>query len=239
VRAGGAKKAAKAAFAAPGGPADLCAEAVRNKYPFTRGALQEIPILDFAKLFAPDGELDAFFKAQIAPFVDTSRGTWRPQTVNGVPAPISQSDIDAFERASNIGKLFFGSGGATPAVHFTIKPEFLDTGAKQVTLTLGATDITYAHGPLHQTALVWPGDQGMDSVRLSFDPPGEVIEAQGPWALFRLFDKGALTRGASPELYDLSFTAGPRQATFSIRAGSVLNPFAPGVLQGFRCPSME
>ncbi len=239
VRAGGARAAAKAAFAAPGGPADLCGPAVNGRYPFTRGATQDIPIADFATLFAAGGELDAYFKAQIAPFVDTTGRVWRLRELNGVPAPISGADLAAFQRAAAIRSLFFAGGGASPAVRFTITPEFLDVGARQVTLSLGGTDVTYAHGPLHQTLLVWPGEQGMDRVRLSFDPPGGVLEAKGPWALFQLFDRGTLTQGASPELYELKFTVGARQASFSIRAGSVLNPFAPGVLQGFRCPTLN
>ena len=36
-----------------------------------------------------------------------------------------------------------------------------------------------------------------------------------------------------------SFTVGDRHASFEIRAGSVLNPFAPGVLRDFQCPALS
>ncbi len=83
----------------------------------------------------------------------------------------------------------------------------------------------------------------MTNVRLVFDPPppgGTGVLAQtGPWAMFRLFGQGTLQQAGSPERYTLSFSRGGRSATFELRAGSVMNPFAPGVLQDFRCPSVR
>jgi type VI secretion system protein ImpL len=83
----------------------------------------------------------------------------------------------------------------------------------------------------------------MNNVRLVFDPPSAgdtgVKQASGPWALFRLFAQGTLTQAGSADKYTLSFRSGQRSATFAIRAGSVLNPFKPGVLQDFRCPSVK
>ncbi len=83
----------------------------------------------------------------------------------------------------------------------------------------------------------------MNNVRLVFDPPPAggtgVLQDAGPWALFRLFSRGVLTQGGSAERYTLTFSLGERQAVFEIRAGSVLNPFAPGMLQEFRCPVIK
>ena len=41
-----------------------------------------------------------------------------------------------------------------------------------------------------------------------------------------------------PTATSSSFTVGDRNASFEIRAGSVLNPFAPGVLRDFQCPGL-
>jgi type VI secretion system protein ImpL len=57
--------------------------------------------------------------------------------------------------------------------------------------------------------------------------------------MFRLFGRGVLTPAGSRESYTLSFSLGNRQATFELRAASVLNPFTPGILQDFRCPSVR
>ena len=79
-------------------------------------------------------------------------------------------------------------------------------------------------------------------MRLVFDPPpagrGGDLRESGPWALFRLFAKGSLEQSGSADRYTLRFTLGDRHASFEIRAGSVLNPFAPGVLRDFQCPAL-
>ncbi len=127
-------------------------------------------------------------------------------------------------------------------MRFDLTPIFLDGGAKQVTLELGATSISYAHGPPRATQVTWPGSTGMSSVRLAFDPApvggAGALEASGPWALFRLFDQGNLQQAGSAERYQLTFRSGDRQAIFELRAGSVLNPFERSVLREFRCPTL-
>jgi type VI secretion system protein ImpL len=57
--------------------------------------------------------------------------------------------------------------------------------------------------------------------------------------LFRLFAQGSLQEAGSSDQYTLTFSQGGHEASFSISAGSVLNPFAPGVLVDFRCPSLQ
>lgn len=241
-RSGGAKKAAAEAFNAPGGPATLCQQAVAGRYPFVPGSPNAIPLDDFARLFAPTGMLNSFFNTQLRPFVDTSGPVWRAQPVAGVAPPVSPGNLAQFQRASRIGELFFASGGAQPSVRFDLIPETLDSGAKQVSLELGNQVITYAHGPQRATSVTWPGADGMNSARLVFDPPPSsgptVLTASGPWALFRLFDQGTLQQAGSSDRYTLTFHLGDRTASFEIRAGSVLNPFAPGMLRAFRCPSL-
>jgi len=238
---GNARKAIEDAYNAPGGPGTLCHLAADGRFPFNTSASTEIPLDDFGRLFGPGGQMDSFFTSQLRPFVDTGT-VWTLQSVGGVAAPISQYDLAQFQRASSIRDLFFAAGGTTPSVRFTIEPMTLDNGTKQVTLSLGSQVITYAHGPTQSTDVTWPGS-GMNSVRLTFNPAPSggtgVFEADGPWALFRLIAQGTLTQGDSPELYVLTFTQGSSHVSFQLRAGSVLNPFAPGVLQDFRCPSIQ
>ena len=83
----------------------------------------------------------------------------------------------------------------------------------------------------------------MTNARVSFDPAqaggaSGDLQASGAWALFRLFDQGSLEQAGSVDRYKLTLSAGGHQATFVLRAGSVLNPFASGVLKDFRCPNL-
>jgi type VI secretion system protein ImpL len=91
-------------------------------------------------------------------------------------------------------------------------------------------------------SVTWPGPNRMNSVRLVFDPPPSsgtpVFQTKGPWSLFRLFGLGTLQQSGAADRYTLDFQLGDRHASFEIRAGSVLNPFEPGVLRDFQCPAL-
>jgi type VI secretion system protein ImpL len=243
LRGGGARQQVIAAYNGSGGPGALCPLAVNGRFPFVPGSSLETPLDDFAKLFAPGGLIDGFFNTQLKPYVDTTGKVWKAQAVDGVPPPVSQADLAQFQRAAVIRDLFFASGSTTITVRFDIMPVDLDSGASQVSLEFDGTSVSYAHGPSRSTQITWPGPNHMTNVRLVFDPPPPggtgVLAETGPWAMFRLFGRGALQQAGSAERYTLTFSLGSRSATFELRAGSVLNPFAPGVLQDFRCPSVR
>jgi type VI secretion system protein ImpL len=255
LRGGGVRAAAAAAWnggAAAGGaagggggggisPAQLCRQAVDGRFPFSPGAANEIPMDDFARLFAPGGMLDGFFNTQLRPFVDQSGRIWRPQAVDGVPAPVGPEAVANFQRAAVIRDIFF-AGQAQPTFRFDIAPQSLDAGARQATLDLDGVVITYAHGPTRATQVTWPGPNRMTNVRLVFDPPPSgapgVLQASGPWALLRLFQQGRIQGGGAAERFTLSFSSGERSIVYEIRASSTLNPLATTVLREFRCPGL-
>jgi type VI secretion system protein ImpL len=242
LRGGSAAQAAAAAFNGAGGPAQLCQQAVSGRYPFDQSSTTDIPLGDFSHLFMPNGLIDTFFSTQVRQFVDMSGATWRIQAVNGVTPPISQGALAEFQRAENIRQLFFAAG-PTPGVQFSITPINLDAGAASVSIQLGALNVSYAHGPPVPTQINWPGTDGMQTARLIITPttggsPVE-IDTSGPWALFRLFAQGSLEQGSSSDQYTLTFNQGGHTASFAISAGSVLNPFAPGMLVDFHCPSLQ
>ncbi len=243
LRGGDAKQQVAASYNGATGPASLCPLAVNGRFPFTANSTLDTPTDDFTKLFAPGGMLDGFFNTQLKPYVNTTGRTWTPQPSNGVAAPVDADAVAQFQRASMIRDLFFVGGSATPRVTFTITPVRLDDGANQVGLDFDGTDVAYSHGPPRSTEITWPGPTGMQNVRLVFDPPPAggtgVLSASGPWAMFRMFAQGTLAASGSPDSYTLTYTLGNREAVFAIRAGSVLNPFAPGLLDGFRCPIVQ
>ena len=243
LRGGNVKQQMVAAYNGTGGPASLCGLAVNGRYPFVPGATSEVPMDDFAHMFAPGGLLDGYFNTQLRPFVDTSGKDWKLQPVEGVVAPVTPADLAQFQRAAAIRDLFFAGGGNTPSVRFDISPVKLDPGAKRATLDLGGTAITAINGPPVATQITWPGPTRTLTARLSFDPPPSgspaVLQETGPWAMFRMFGHARMRQGDSPEKFALSFQLGDREAVFEIRAGSVLNPFAAGVFQDFKCPVVQ
>ncbi|GGF34615.1 type VI secretion protein IcmF [Aliidongia dinghuensis] len=237
---GTAQAAAAAAFTANAGPAQFCQSVVTGRYPFDPTAANEAPIDDFARLFAPGGLLDAFFQAQIRPYVDMSGSTWKPQPAGGVAPPVDAASIARFQRAAAIRDAFFPNGGTEPQLRFTLAPLSLDPGATRAVVTLGNTMIpnTGHEGPA--TSLAWPGSDGMTTAGLAFEPAaGTPFAADGSWALFRLLDRAKVTPGAAPEAFRLDFRMGEHQASFTLKAGSARNPIGRNLLEGFRCPTVR
>jgi type VI secretion system protein ImpL len=196
---------------------------------------------DFARLFAPGGMLDSFFNTQLRPFVDMSGRIWRPQTVDGVPSPVGAEAVANFQRAAVIRDIFF-QGQPQPGFRFDIAPLQMDASLRQTTLDLDGVVISYAHGPTRSTQVAWPGPNRMTNVRLVFDPapssgPG-VLQANGPWAMIRLFQQGQIQGAGAAERFTLSFRSGDRSISYEIRASSTLNPLASTVLREFRCPGL-
>jgi type VI secretion system protein ImpL len=243
LRGGNAKQQLVAAYNGAGGPASLCGLAVNGRYPFVAGATGDVPLDDFAHLFAPGGLIDGYFNTQLRPYVDTSGKVWQLQAADGIEPPVTPADLAQFQRAAVIRDLFFAGGGNTPLVRFDIAPVGLDANARQATLDLDGTSIVSLHGPPRATQITWPGPNRTQTVRLVFDPPPtggpSAVQDTGPWAMFRMFGRARMKQGSEPEKYTLTFQVGDREAVFEIRAGSVLNPFATGVLQDFRCPNVQ
>jgi type VI secretion system protein ImpL len=243
IRSGSTADQIKTAWNAPDGPALLCKEALLGRYPFNRGATNDAPLDDFNRLLAPSGLLNTFFNTQLRPYVNITGQVWALQSVDGVVPPVSPAALAQFQRAAAIRELFFGAGGSSPSVSFELTPKTLDAASKEATLELGGTKVTASHATPRATQVTWPGN-GMSNARLVFDPPlsggiaDAALQASGPWAMFRLFDQGYLQQLGTPDRYLLTFQVGDRQASFELRAGSVLNPFQLAALRDFRCPTL-
>ena len=77
-------------------------------------------------------------------------------------------------------------------------------------------------------------------MRLTFVPVDggtPVIRTkEGAWAWFRLLHEAQLVAQGRPDLYAVTFSAGPHSASFELLADSVDNPFDLGLFQRFHCP---
>jgi type VI secretion system protein ImpL len=242
LRGGSARGQVAGVFNAPGGPAELCPATVNGHYPFVRSATDDVSIADFSHLFGPGGSFDGFLNTSLRPYIDMSASPWRPQAADGVPAPVTPTDLAQFQRAAGIRDMFFAAGGTTPSIRLDITPLSLDRTTSQATLDIAGTAVTATHDPPRSTQVTWPGPAQAEPARLVFDPPANqpaMLQDNGPWAMFRLFSRGKLRQGSAPGRYTLSFEAGNRAVAFEIRISSALNPFTPSLLQDFRCPQVS
>jgi type VI secretion system protein ImpL len=218
------------------GSASFCAKAIAGKYPFASRAVGDVLLDDFNKVFSPGGQLDAFFAGNLAPFVDTPTGRdWRVRPGMEASAP-SASTIRQYQRAALIRDSFFKPGAPQAQVSVDVKLVSV-SGANEVLLEHDGKANRMLAGNV--VRLQWPAATPGAGTRISI-PGGTPIAAEGPWALFRVFDKGTPQPGTQAGLVRLAFAAGPSQrVTLELQPTSVNNPFQSRELQDFQCPGQK
>ena len=223
---GGVKKETKAAV---GGASAVCARSISGKYPFTKGSGNDLGVQDFVLVFKTGGDLDKFFASTLEPFVDKS-GIWRLKALGeGVP-PVSAATLRQFQNAEAIRIAFLG-GGSAPSVTADLS---VLAAEGEVTFDYdGASHKMRAGG--NGVRVGWPARPG---ARLLLGGQ-QIVSAEGPWALFRLIDKGtAEESGSGGDKLRVAFSApGGSKVILEVRAGSsAFNPFRLREIESFECP---
>ena len=211
-----------------------CALFVRGRFPFVAQAAAEIPLRDFAELFAPGGRLDRFFQQSMADKVDTGSRDWR---WNDASPQVGADDVlQRAQLAARIQQMFF-AGGAQPRVDFEVVLP-AQPGIGRRVLEIDGQRLEAQAGAAASQSMSWPGPQpGM--ARLSaWDLAGRPlppVEYRGAWAWFRLLQAGAL-RPVGDMHYAAGFATGQGEVRLEVRPASLRHPFADATLQRFRCP---
>ena len=218
----------------------FCDRALNGRYPFAPNAARDVLPEDFGSLFAPGGKFDDFFQKNLAPDVDVSAKPWAFKKSDSSASQISPAGLAQFERAAAIRSVFFRAGGKTPGLALQFKPLDMDATILSFTLDVDGQILTYAHGPQIATAIQWPGTRGSQRVSLQLTPPpssgaGNLV-FEGPWALFRMFDRLDVQPTGQPERFIVTFEVEGRKARFEVTANSVENPFRLAELRAFSCP---
>ncbi len=216
---------------------DFCAKAINGRYPFSSGSSKDVTSDDFAALFASGGMIDQYFQKALSQYVDTATKPWSLKKVEGVPMGYAGS-LANFERADGIKKVFFRMGSQA-SYRYEFKPVNMDAGISRFLLDVDGQSVSYAHGPVQPKWVSWPGPGGASIVRLTVEPAGASgsgYTTEGPWALFRLFDKATVERTAQPEKMFVTFSFDGREVKFEVTAGSVQNPYGLQDLRSFSCP---
>ncbi|MET0382002.1 MAG: type VI secretion system membrane subunit TssM [Burkholderiaceae bacterium] len=225
--------------AAAGEVGGFCKAAVDGRYPFARGVPKEVPLGDFAKLFAPNGVIDGFAKTKLVGMVDMSGPVWKPiQLAEGVDA-LPPAAIANFQRAAAIRDAFFPGGAANPQASVDLLLQRVDDGVSEVQLTVDGQTSRLIPGGNAGLRLNWPSLSPTSQIKLAFVLAGKPAPApivfDGPWALFRFVDV-AKVEGGTPERQGVSYAGGDKRAWFELRSGSVRNPLRLPELAQFRCP---
>jgi type VI secretion system protein ImpL len=216
---------------------EFCNQAINGRYPFDPAAVKEVTPADFAQLFGPGGRFERV-QAELTQYIDTSVRPWRFRAVDGVPLGGDLGTLPQFQRAQAIREAYFSTGGNTPGVRLMMKPVEMDTKLREFLLDVDGQLVRYDHGPQIPVEVKWPGPKGTGVVRVSVQPAGGTgMVNDGPWALFRLFERVAITPGISPEKFKATFDIDGRKAVFDVTNSSVRNPMRMPEIRGFACPN--
>jgi type VI secretion system protein ImpL len=213
---------------------DFCQAAVAGRFPLDRNATRDVQPADFAALFGPGGKFDQMAQ-RLGPYVDT--GQWVFRSVDGVTLGSDRGSLVQFQRAARIRETFFGGGAPGGGVRLEFKPVEMDPALTQFILDVDGQIVRYAHGPAIPVTVQWPGPRGSNQVRVQASPSGSTgMVEDGPWALFRLFERVRIEPGAAPEKFRATFDVDGRKAVFDVTAASVRNPLRMAELREFACP---
>ncbi|HLJ71594.1 MAG TPA: type VI secretion system membrane subunit TssM, partial [Roseiarcus sp.] len=214
-----------------------CQQIIANRYPFAKSE-RDVPMADFARLFAPNGLIDKFFSSSLAPLVNQTGKTWAWLPNPHLTRKLSETTLRQFQQAAEIRDTFFPTGGSQPTVSLEVKPLTLSGEAQSATLQINGASVVAQQGTNAPSTVQWPGaGAGAASLVLAPDLPDRIskLERSGAWALFRLVDAGsALQRGNA---VSASFVVGGREASFQFTAASLQNPLSLPALRQFKCPN--
>jgi type VI secretion system protein ImpL len=227
----------RALWAAEG--ANFCRDAIAGRYPLVRSASRDVTPDDFGKFFGPGGMMDDFFAKNLAAQVDMSGSQWRWRDSGDAPVGIPQDILNQFQRAARVREMFFAGGGRQPSLRFELAPQAGDPAATRVVLDIDGQQVAYTPGtPARPVPITLPSGKGGGLVTLEATPPlRNELRTEGPWAWFRMIDKGALQASGQGERFALGFDLDGRKMSYQLTASSVINPFRRETLEGFRCPS--
>ena len=226
----------------------VCQQTISNRYPFVRGSKSDAPLADFAKLFAPGGVMDTFFKQYLDAHADRSKPQWTWRQNSELAGTLSLDTLQAFQRASEIRDAFFQTGGNVPVVQLTVKPASATDA--NVQLEIGGTVIASPTAPANSlptnapvqpasaspVLVQWPGASLRAAISAtSAGGQPSVLERTGPWSLFRLLEAGGVS--VHGEVATANFAVGGYVLRYDFTSAASRNPLNLAALRAFKCPS--
>ena len=216
----------------------VCQSVVEGRYPFSNSPSRQVPLSEFAQLFAPDGVLDRFFNANLAVHANMGAGdwTWRPDSP--LADKLSLQSLRQFQRAAAIRDAFFPGRSPTVALEVTVNQTTAHDRIKQSVLVVDDQPIQMRKVGNTPVTINWPGaGTGNTSLQLlpAMNNRESQIMFQGPWAFLQFLRAGNPRQIG--DVMQVDYVIGGRNISYEIRVNSLVNPFNMAELREFRCPT--
>ncbi len=217
----------------------ICQQSIHGRYPFGRG--DPAPLLDLEQVLGPNGVLDAFFRDELARFVNASVTPWQ-WTPEGRMLGIPEKRLAFFEKAAKVRRAFFPRGAPSPQMRLNVIPKAFDPEVSVARFQVGGAQASFENGKRQGQQLIWPGAQPGNGASLALQyatGEGEAyIGEPGEWGLFRLLDASGVRPLGSGDRVRVRFMVEGRPFVAEISLGASENPLSlRGEIRGFRCPS--
>jgi type VI secretion system protein ImpL len=216
-----------------------CEDIVNNRYPFSLNSKRDVPLVEFANLFAPNGIIDKFFNDKLANFADMSKAEWTWRSNSRLGRELSQATLRQFQNAADIRDAFFPAGGTIPGVNLTISAMTMSQNATAAQFEINDAKLESVHGIDSPKDFIWPGSMTDGTASVNVLPEAAGVDSSlkftGPWALYRLLNAGGISQ--SGDKLSVRFVVGGREVSYQVKVGSLANPFALPALRNFSCPA--
>jgi type VI secretion system protein ImpL len=210
-----------------------CREVAQERYPFFATSREDAGTVDVMRAFGTTGIIESFVQQRLAPLMDRSGPLWRWRSDTPVTSGFDPATPEEFAKAAQVRDLLAAGLSLKVAV------ERMSADTASIELSSGTTTQRLDRDSPGPKALSW-SPQGTPEAYVAFQPvtadaPPVRLEAEGPWALFRLLDK-AEKQNAGERSIKATFRSGTQWATLQITLPGERNPFSRGGLWSFRCP---
>ncbi|MFN3605969.1 MAG: ImcF-related family protein, partial [Cypionkella sp.] len=209
-------------------------------FPFNASSANDMSLLKFTDLFAPEGALQNFEKTYLARF-KTNDDVFTPRStfLLGQKADLTDSTKTAFTRFGRITQTMFVDG--KPLMNFGLRVTFMSNELSQLAVSSGQTLLKFQHGPAVWTDQIWPviGTQDSTLDLRVFERARPALDAQfsGPWSWFRLVSSGQASLNPARGYVDAAFATGAMgDAILQFDSRSRYNPFEPQFFSGITIP---
>lgn len=137
-----------------------------------------------------------------------------------------------------IQEAFFNRKGILD-VEFSLEPIELSSNQRRSVINVDGQYVEYSHGPHRSIELVWPNTLREGAISKLSLVPSKVNESprgitiQGPWAFFRLLDRGAVVSSSSTSV-DYQFSINGGEVTYRLTSEADANPFTSALFRNFK-----
>jgi type VI secretion system protein ImpL len=214
-------------------------ERIQNRYPLNKTTTQDIALADFTEFFGADGRLNKYFETHLKQFVDTSTPRWQWRQLDGQDIlKVSDDFLLQLQRAAMIRKMYF-SDKKKLVVPLKIQPLSVGPNIKEALLQIGTKkmDLTPRPGQV-LTVLSWPDAEKIQLTLQDMQNQDPRVTTIGPWALFRLIDKGRLQHLSGPSHFEWSLDVNGQTVQYEIFVDRAINPLIAGIVDQFKLPEV-